>query len=83
MNKAKKLLRRGEFAKALGIPDPTVKYYTRLGLFSVKNKTRFGQFLYDLEPMKQRYARIKELKAKRLTIEEIKDRLKMDVLIED
>ena len=79
----KKWLRRGELAKTLGIPQPTVKYYTSLGLFSVQNKTRHGQFLYDLEEIKRRYSRIQEFKAKRLTIEEIKERLKIEILIQD
>lgn len=68
--------RRGEIAKILGIPSPTVKFYTTQGLFSVKKRTPYGQYLYDLEEIRRMYFLIKELKDKRLTIEEIKTQLK-------
>lgn len=79
----KKFLRRGDLAKALGIPRPTVKYYTSLGLFPIKKKTDHGQYLYDLEEIQQRHLRIREFKEKRLSIQEIQDRLKIEVLIQD
>lgn len=79
----KRWLRRGELAKQLGITTPTVKYYTTLGLFPVQKRTHHGQYLYDIEEIKPRYFRIRELKEKRLTIQEIKDRLKIEVLMRD
>ena len=79
----KRWLRRGALAKALGISMPTVKYYTAFGLFPVQKKTDHGQYLYDLEEIKPLYFRIKELKEKRLTMQEIKDRLQIEVLIRD
>lgn len=79
----KKFLRRGELAKTLGITTPTVKYYTALGLFPVQTKTDHGQYLYDVETIKARYFRIREFKEKRLTIQEIQDRLKIEVLMRD
>lgn len=79
----KKWLRRGDLAKALGTTPPTVKYYTSLGFFPVNRKTDHGQYLYDLETIRERFLRIRELKDKRLTIEEIRDRLKIDVLMQD
>ena len=79
----KEWLRRGELAKVLGIPVPTVKYYTALGLFLVRKKTDHGQYLYHRDETRQRYLRVRELKDKRLTIREIKDRLQIEVLIRD
>ena len=76
-------LRRGELAKALGITTPTVKYYTALALFPVQKWTDHGQFLYDVEDIRRRYERIRELKAKRLTIQEIQERLQIEGLIRD
>ncbi len=79
----KKFLRRGALAKALGITTPTVKYYTTLGLFPVHKRTDHGQYLYDEDEIRGRFHRIREFKEKRLTIEEIKDRLKIEVLINE
>ena len=76
-------IRRGQLAKALGLPTPTVKYYTAFGLFPVQKKTDHGQYLYDLEEIRPLYFRIRELKEKRLTIQEIKDRMRIEVLIRD
>ncbi len=75
---ALQLMRRGKLAKYLEIPDPTVKYYTEVGLFEPAGKTPHGHLLYDPQAMQGRYARIKELKKKRLTIQEILDRFLID-----
>ena len=74
----KNWVRRGKLAKQLGIPVPTVTYYTALGFFPVPQKTAHGQHLYDLEDIRQRYAQIKELKEKRLTMQEIKNHFAME-----
>ncbi len=58
----------------LAIPEPTVKYYTEVGLFEPSSKTPNGHLLYDPSQMRARYERIKELKKKRHTIQEILDR---------
>ncbi len=79
----KQWLRRGDLAKALETTSPTIKYYTATGLLPVQKKTDHGQYLYDLEESRQRFARIQELKEKRFTIQEIKDRLQIEVLIQD
>ncbi|MDP3921653.1 MAG: MerR family transcriptional regulator [Candidatus Omnitrophota bacterium] len=79
----KRLMRRTELARALGTTPPTVKYYTSLGLFPVEKKTDHGQYLYNYEAVKGRYVRILELKEKRLRIDEIKDRLRIEVLIQN
>ena len=76
----KKWVRRGQLAKELGIPIPTVKYYTILGFFPVPKKTEHGQHLYDLQDIRVRYTHIKELKEKRLTMQEIKDHLAMEIV---
>lgn len=75
------LVRRTRLAKLLGIPMPTVKYYTLLGLFYFSKKTEHGQYLYDPEEMRQRYEKIRVLKDKRLTILEIKDQLDIQGLL--
>ena len=67
-------MRRGKLAKILGIPEPTVKYYTQVGLFEPASKTLHGHLLYNPQEMRERFARIKELKKKRLTIQEMLDR---------
>ena len=72
------LVRRGRLAKLLGIPEPTVKYYTEVRLFEPSNKTPNGHLLYDQQEMQRRYLRIKELKKKRLTIQEILDRFMIE-----
>ena len=61
-------------AKFLGIPEPTVKFYTQVRLFEPSGKTPHGHLLYDQAEMQRRFVRIKELKKKRLTIQEILDR---------
>ena len=79
----KQYLRRGQLAKALGSTTPTVKYYTSLGLFPIERKTAHGQYLYNFEEIKARFLQIKELKQKRLTMQEIKDRLTIESLVRD
>lgn len=76
-------IRRGQLAKALGIPTPTVKYYTALGLFPVQKKTDHGQYLYNLDEIRRRFDRIQEMKMKRLTIQEIQDRFKIELVLSD
>jgi DNA-binding transcriptional MerR regulator len=78
-----KFVRRGQLAKILGIPTPTVKYYTSLGLFPVGRKTAHGQYLYDVQTIQGRYTQIREMKQKRFTIQEIQDRIKMDFVLTD
>lgn len=75
------LVRKGKLAKEIGIPWPTVKYYTKVGLFPVTQRTPNGQHLYHLEVIRQRFGRIKELKRQRRTIEEICDLLKMETIV--
>lgn len=76
-------VRRGRLAKILGIPTPTVKYYTSLGLFPVGKKTAHGQYLYNVQSIQGRYTKIQEMKQKRFTIQEIQDRMQMDFVLAD
>ena len=76
-------VRRGQLAKILGIPNPTVKYYTSLGLFPVGKKTTHGQYLYNVQTIQGRYTKIQEMKLKRFTIQEIQDRIQMDFVLAD
>lgn len=71
----KNWMRRGKLAQALGISSPTVKYYTALGFFPVQKRTVHGQYLYNFDEIQQRYQIIRELKEKRLTMQEIKEHL--------
>ena len=76
-----KLVRKGRLAKELNISWPTAKYYTSVGLFPISQRTPHGQHLYDLELMRERFARIKQLKRQRRTIEEIHDLLKLETIV--
>ena len=76
-----RLVRKGALAKELSIPWPTVKYYTKVGLFPIAQRTQNGQHLYDLEGTRERYKKIKELKRRRQTIEEIIDHLKLESIV--
>lgn len=71
MGKVETLSRIGEVAKELKTRRTTVRYYTNLGLLRPIQKTAGGHFLYNLEDAKKRFERIKKLKQKRFTIEEI------------
>ena len=77
----KNWLRRGKLAQALGISSPTVKYYTALGFFPVQKKTAHGQFLYNLDEIRERYYIIKGFKEKRFTMREIKEHLVFNLVI--
>lgn len=76
-----KFVRKGQLAKTLNVPWPTVKYYTKVGLFPIAQKTPNGQHLFDLNETRERYERIKSLKRQRHTIEEILDLLKIETIV--
>lgn len=67
------LLKIGELAKAANVTVPTIRYWTQEGLLQVTETTPSGYQLYAPD-MVQRCARIQELKAQRLTLEEIKQK---------
>ncbi len=75
------LVRKGQLAKALNISWPTAKYYTKVGLFPITERTPNGQHLYNLPEIRDRFERIKELKRQRHTIDEILDLLKIETIV--
>lgn len=68
------LLKIGELAKAVGETVPTIRYWTKEGLLEVAEVTKSGYQMYATE-MVQRCEQIKRLKAERLTLEEIKQKI--------
>ncbi len=74
--KRAKLLKIGELAKASGELITTIRYWTKEGLLRVKDYTKGGYQLYE-PAMSERVKEIRQLqKEKRLTLKEIKERLK-------
>ncbi|WP_420887385.1 MerR family transcriptional regulator [Candidatus Paracaedibacter symbiosus] len=69
------LLKIGELAKAVGETIVTIRYWTKEGLLDVAKITESGYHLYEIG-MIQRCEYIKQLKKDRLTIEEIRKKLK-------
>ncbi len=69
------LLKIGELAKAAFETVPTIRYWTSEGLLEVADVTHSGYHLYS-KAMIERCEHIKNLKMKRLTLQEIKDQLK-------
>ncbi len=74
--KKAKLLKIGELAKASGELITTIRYWTKEGLLRVKDYTKGGYQLYE-PAMIERVKEIRQWqKQKRLTVREIKARLK-------
>ena len=70
-----KLVKRKDICRMIGISPSKVNFYTSQGLFPLQGRTRGGYGLYDAETILARFRRIRELKADRLTIVEIRDRI--------
>jgi DNA-binding transcriptional MerR regulator len=70
-----KLVKRKDICRMLGISPSKVNFYTTQGLFPLEGRTQGGYGLYDSDLIRSRFARIMELKADRLTIAEIRDRI--------
>lgn len=68
------LLKIGDLAKATGETVPTIRYWTQSGLLEVAEMTPSGYQLYPNDMIK-RCEQIKQLKAGRLTLTEIKQRI--------
>ena len=68
------LMKIGELAKATGETVPTIRFWTKEGLLQAAETTASGYHLYAPD-MAARCAEIKRLKAERLTIREIRERL--------
>ena len=65
------LLKIGELAKRVGENNSTIRHWTKLGLLEVAEITDSGYQLYSMDMIK-RVEIIHKLKAKRMTLEEIK-----------
>ncbi len=70
-----KLLKIGELAKATNQTVPTIRYWTKEGLLQVADVTEAGYQMYDYA-MIERVKRIQDMKEKRLTLNEIKEKIK-------
>lgn len=68
------LLKIGELAKKVGVPNSTIRHWTKEGLLEVAETTPSGYQMYHSD-MVARIETIEKLKAERLTLNEIKDRL--------
>ncbi|WP_136606827.1 MerR family transcriptional regulator [Paenibacillus sp. J23TS9] len=69
-----KLYRIGELAKAGGVSERTIDYYTKLGLISPEKRTLKNYRLYSHETL-LRLQRINDLKQEKYTLEEIRQTL--------
>ena len=69
-----KLLKIGELAKQVGENNSTIRHWTKEGLLDVAEITQSNYQLYAVEMIK-RIELIKELKSKRLTLSEIKEKI--------
>ena len=69
-----KLLKIGELAKQVGESNSTIRHWTKEGLLDVAEITQSNYQLYSTEMIK-RIELIKELKSKRFTLNEIKEKI--------
>jgi len=67
-------LKIGELAKQVDAPTSTIRFWTKHGLLHVADTTASGYQLYDQSSV-DRVHQIRELKAQRFTLEEIKGKL--------
>ena len=68
------LLKIGELASKIGEANSTIRHWTKEGLLDIAEMTIGGYALYDAS-MLERIEKIKELKAKRYSLKEIKDKI--------
>ena len=71
---SEKLLKIGELAKQVGESNSTIRHWTKEGLLRVAGRTKGGYQLYAPE-MVDRIRQIHAFKDKRLTLQEIKEKL--------
>jgi MerR family transcriptional regulator, copper efflux regulator len=69
-----KLYRIGELAKAAGVSERTIDYYTKLGLITPEERSLKNYRLYNDETLK-RLERINQMKQEKYSLEEIKQTL--------
>ena len=73
--KSASLIKIGQLAKSTQVTVATIRYWTNLGLLELAERLPSGYRLYD-KAMIDRIIKIKKLQAQRLTLEEIKQKLK-------
>ncbi|MBO2942582.1 MerR family transcriptional regulator [Paenibacillus sp. F411] len=76
------MFRIGELAKAAGISERTIDYYTKLGLITPEKRTVKNYRLYNPETLAT-LQRINQLKQEKYTLEEIKETLERCSIVED
>ena len=69
------LLKAGEIAKKAGTLYTTIDYYANIGFINIADYTQGKYRLFKKDETLARMAKIKELKEKGLTLEEIKRKL--------
>ena len=69
------LLKAGEIAKKAGVLYATIDYYANMGFLKVDDYTQGKYRLFKKDETLARLAKIKELKSKGLTLDEIKRKL--------
>lgn len=69
-----KLYRIGELAKAAGVSERTIDYYTKLGLITPEERSLKNYRLYNDETLK-RLERINQMKQEKYSLEEIRQTL--------
>jgi len=72
----KNLFKVGEIAKKTRVLCTTIDYYADIGLLEVDNYTQGKYRLFKKNKTLARMAKIKKLKSKGLTLDEIKGKLK-------
>ena len=77
MTPPKKLYRSGEITHHTGISRQTLHYYTQIGLIQEVKRTKSGQRFYD-ESIFDVLERIEEYKRQKLTLMQIKKRIRED-----
>jgi len=73
--KIKVQVRKGDLARSLDISIPTISFYTKLGLFKTSGRTE-GGFLYDIEEIRERFEKIKQLKKQGFVLKQIKKEIR-------
>jgi len=71
----KKLYKTGELAKEAGVLPSTIRYYTKMGILSVAEKTSGGFNLYDYEALR-RLQIAQGIKSRKWSLDRIRKELK-------
>jgi len=69
------LLKLGEIAREVGLLPSAIRYYSNLGLIKISDYTQGKYRLFKKEDTLYRLIKIKEMKEKGMTLDQIKKRL--------